>query len=65
MVVEVFKLSEKGLDKVEELTALGEDLKNISLELKNSTNQNRRIARHTSDISHRLGMRKNSHVVGK
>lgn len=47
----------EGLDKVEELTALGEDLKNISLELKNSTNQNRRIARHTSDISHRLGRR--------
>jgi len=47
----------EGLDKVEELKAIGEDLENISLELKKSTNQNRRISRHTSDISHRLGRR--------
>ena len=44
---------------MEELKAIGEDLENISLELKKSTNQNRRISRHTSDISHRLGMREN------
>lgn len=53
-----FRSVAEGLDKAEALDEFDTDLETLSAELHHATiAANRRVARHTSDISHRIGRR--------
>lgn len=52
-----FRSVAEGLDQAEALDEFDADLETLSAQLHHATmlSQNRRVARHTSDISHRIG----------